>query len=272
LLKGSTRPSVSGAPSAEEPQPPEGVAAAADEDAPAEADVPEEVSADAGGAAEEGVDETTAVDEPAADESRPVDDEAAEEGAAEEPKAAPRVSTADPSSTVQPLAAAIPPPRAEAASDAPGAPDDAADRQNLADTQVDVPPGTEASKVEIQEPTSAGGEEAVGADGLPLSAQPTQPPAPRQELPPGLSDMQTPLRPDRQPPPEEKPEVLPSDFKETPMGADWYVGTGQPLPERTAAPSESATTSTAGIPMPAIVGGVVVVAVLLCGGLLALVF
>ncbi len=108
---------------------------------------------------------------------------------------------------------------------------------------------------------AASPEAPVGADGVALSAQPTQPPAPRQELPPGLADMQTPLRPDRQP--------LPESFQETPMGADWYVGTGQPLPAREGAPPSK---TQAGLPVPVIVGGMVLVGIVLCAGLLFVVF
>jgi len=186
-------------------------------------------------AADESADESPAQDEAAAG---PADPPEQAEGTSE-PDAVPDADAAtDASSTVEPLSAAIPPPSS--------------------DVEAAAPPEEAAAS------SAAGPEAPIGADGVALSAQPTQPPAPRQELPPGLADMQTPLRPDRQP--------LPEDFQETPMGGDWYIGTGQPLPEREGAPASGTSKTQAGLPVPMIVGGVVLVGVLLCAGLLVVVF
>jgi len=152
----------------------------------------------------------------------------------------------DASSTVEPLGA----------STVPAEPEGSEDRQNLADTQVEASPAEEA-------------EETPESD-KPLSRQVTKPPAPRHELPPGLANMQTPIRPDRQ---EPEGSPLPANFNETPMGAGWYVGTGQPLPARDAVPGHDApvVTRRGGVPVPIIVGGVVAVLMVACAGLWAVV-
>lgn len=209
-------------------------------DAPAEEEAPAPESTDAAAPEEAGdapVEEDAAEDTPEEAAADAPEEAAAEEGPDQE-------GHDDASSMVEPLGA----------STVPTEPEGSEDRQNLADTQVETSPAEEADETSESD--------------KPLSRQATKPPAPRQELPPGLANMQTPIRPDRQ---EPEGSPLPANFNETPMGAGWYVGTGQPLPARDAVPGADTpvVTRKGGVPVPIIVGGVIAVLMVVCAGIWA---